>query len=170
MIAATIDRVERSSSDADNERIRQETVAMLAAYRDADPSQICCRLDELDREWDIERYLETMAPTLTLVGLALTVTRGRKWLIVPALVQSFFLQHAIQGWCPPIPLLRGLGIRTFREIQQEREALERLLLEKTRGEAPDWPEQGKPAKQPTSMEQLTEQASGTEERSSAPEQ
>jgi hypothetical protein len=39
MIAATVDRVERSSSDADNERIRQETVAMLAAYRDADPAR-----------------------------------------------------------------------------------------------------------------------------------
>ena len=99
---------------------------MLAAYRDADPSLICCRLDELDQEWDIERYLETMAPTLTLVGLALTVTRGRKWLIVPALVQSFFLQHAIQGWCPPIPLLRELGIRTQQEIDEEKYALKAI--------------------------------------------
>jgi hypothetical protein len=127
-------------------------------------------LDELDREWDIERYLETMAPTLTLVGLALTVTRGRKWLIVPALVQSFFLQHAIQGWCPPIPLLRGLEFARSVKSSKSARRWSDFYWRKTRGEAPDWPEQGKPAKQPTSMEQVTEQASGTEERSSAPEQ
>jgi hypothetical protein len=153
MIAATIDRVEQHSSDADNERIRQETVASLAAYRDADPQRICCRLDELDREWDVERYLETMAPTFTLIGVALAITKGRKWLVIPAVVQSFFLQHAIQGWCPPIPLLRSLGIRTFREIQQEREGLERLLLEKTREKAADTAEQTESGDISASVEQ-----------------
>ncbi len=34
-------------------------------------------------------------------------------------VAAFLLQHALQGWCPPLPLLRRLGIRTAAEIHDE---------------------------------------------------
>ena len=33
------------------------------------------------------------------------------------------LQHALQGWCPPLPLFRRLGFRTQEEIARERYAL-----------------------------------------------
>jgi len=33
------------------------------------------------------------------------------------------LQHGLQGWCPPLPLLRRLGIRTRGEIDREKYAL-----------------------------------------------
>lgn len=33
------------------------------------------------------------------------------------------MQHAIQGWCPPLPILRKLNIRTSKEIEQEKYAL-----------------------------------------------
>ena len=46
--------------------------------------------------------------------------------LLPALVTTFLFQHAVQGWCPPIPLLRRLGIRTSREIEIERVALKIL--------------------------------------------
>jgi hypothetical protein len=42
---------------------------------------------------------------------------------VPLAVQAFYLQHTLQGWCPPLPLLRRLGFRTPREIGDERSAL-----------------------------------------------
>jgi hypothetical protein len=32
----------------------------------------------------------------------------------------------VQGWCPPIPVLRRLGFRTAFEIDQERQALKLL--------------------------------------------
>jgi hypothetical protein len=67
-----------------------------------------------------------LAPTITLAGLALGTTVNRKWLILPAVVQTFFLQHALEGWCPPIPLLRRLGVRTMDEINRERYALKAL--------------------------------------------
>jgi hypothetical protein len=38
-------------------------------------------------------------------------------------VTGFLFQHAIQGWCPPVPVLRKLGFRTSYEIEQERRAL-----------------------------------------------
>jgi hypothetical protein len=39
------------------------------------------------------------------------------------------LQHALQGWCPPVPVLRRLGYRTQPEIEEERCALRALLEE-----------------------------------------
>lgn len=36
---------------------------------------------------------------------------------------SFLLLHATQGWCPPLPLFRRLGVRTRGEIEKEKFAL-----------------------------------------------
>jgi hypothetical protein len=41
-------------------------------------------------------------------------------------VQGFFMQHALQGWCPPLPVFRRLGFRTQYEIEQERYALKAI--------------------------------------------
>jgi hypothetical protein len=60
------------------------------------------------------------------VGLGLGVFKDRRWLAIPALVQGFFLMHALQGWCPPLPVLRRLGFRTVMEIDRERNALKAL--------------------------------------------
>jgi len=46
--------------------------------------------------------------------------RSRCWLIVPAVVTSFLPQHAVQGWCPPVPLFRRHGVRSRQEIDAER--------------------------------------------------
>jgi hypothetical protein len=56
----------------------------------------------------------------------MSVRRRRAWLIVPWVVQSFFMQHIIQGWCPPLSFFRKRGIRTQSEISQERYALKAL--------------------------------------------
>lgn len=70
--------------------------------------------------------LESNAATLALIGLVLGVTRDRRWLLVPGIVLPFLLQHALQGWCPPIEIIRRLGVRTRREIDRERVALKAL--------------------------------------------
>jgi hypothetical protein len=46
--------------------------------------------------------------------------------MLPVLVTGFLFQHATQGWCPPVPILRRLGYRTAREIETERIALKAL--------------------------------------------
>jgi len=127
MIATSSQRVVRNTADEVNQRIQRETENSVAHYKSAGPQAIDRRLHELDSEWDVERYLETMAPTFTLLGTVLGLTVSRKWLIVPLVVQAFFLQHALQGWCPPLPVLRRLGIRTVEEITDERCALKASL-------------------------------------------
>jgi hypothetical protein len=126
MFPSTAQRVPANTADHVNEQIRRQTAANVARYARAGPAAIQRRLDELDREWDVERCVEAMAPTFTLIGLGLGLTVSRKWFLLPIAVQTFFLQHALQGWCPPIPLLRRLGVRTAAEIDEERNALKAL--------------------------------------------
>jgi hypothetical protein len=126
MLPSTVGRVPQHTDEAINERIRRDTEQNVARYKDASEAEIQARLDELDREWDIERTLEANAATACLVGLTLGATVNRKWFFFPAVVASFLLQHAVQGWCPPLPLFRRMGIRTASEIDYERYALKAL--------------------------------------------
>jgi len=126
MIASTVSRVPDNTAAQVNRDIDRRTEANLAQYAEADPKQIEERLGELDREWDIERLLEANASSAMLLGLILGATVDRRWFAAPAIIAGFLLQHAIQGWCPPLPLLRRLGFRTAREIDHERYALKAM--------------------------------------------
>jgi hypothetical protein len=125
LIAKSATRVPDHTAAAINERIREQTERNIRHYA-SHPRDIGQRIDELDAEWDIERMLETMASSFTLLGLTLGLTVNKKFLVLPVIVQSFFLMHAIQGWCPPLPVLRRLGFRTRDEIDYERYALKAL--------------------------------------------
>lgn len=126
MIPATTSRVSQHTADEINERIRRQTEESVAGYASAGRREVDKRLRELDHEWDIERTLEANAATLALTGLALGAFVDRRWFAFPAVICGFLLQHAIQGWCPPVPMFRRLGIRTATEIDQERQALKSL--------------------------------------------
>jgi hypothetical protein len=125
MFPSTTARVPLHTPDRYNQAIGRQTERNVAHYA-AHPEAIDGRLAELDREWDIERCLEANASSLCLAGLALGIGVDRRLLILPALVAGFLLQHALQGWCPPVPLFRHLGFRTAAEIDEERYALKVL--------------------------------------------
>lgn len=126
MFPSTVQRVPAQTDQAINERIRRQTEENVAHYINADGVAIQKRLDQLDREWDIERLLEANAATACLTGLTLGATVDRKWFLFPAVVAGFLLQHALQGWCPPLPVFRRLGYRTASEIDYERYALKAI--------------------------------------------
>lgn len=117
------DRVRENTEDPVNETLTREARARVEEFRSRSFSEIDKRIDELDREWDIERALETNASVIAFSGLALGIAHSRKWLAVPAVVLPFLFQHAVQGWCPPLPVLRRLGFRTRKEIDREKYAL-----------------------------------------------
>jgi hypothetical protein len=121
------DQVREVTPEKMNEEIDQKTEVSIRQYTTADPATIEARIQELDKEWDIERTLELNASLLALSGVILSATVHKRWLILTAVVTTFLAQHAIQGWCPPVPLFRMLGIRTRKEIERERYALLKLL-------------------------------------------
>ena len=120
------DRVRRHTAPVINQRVDEALRQRIMAYADADHATISRRIDELDREWDMERTLEANAATLALTGTLLGAIASKKFLVLPIVVTSFLLQHAIQGWCPPVPIFRRFGVRTRQEIEKERYALKLL--------------------------------------------
>jgi len=120
------DRVRSSTASEINARIDREIEERVRSYVSRSQAEITRRIGELDREWDMERLLETNASALAFAGLALGIVHSRKWLIVPGIVLPFLFQHAVQGWCPPVPILRRLGVRTRKEIDREKYALKAL--------------------------------------------
>ena len=120
------DRVRANTVPEVNQRIDEQIERNIRHYSGQTKEEIYRRIQDLDQEWDIERVLEMMASSFSLTGIVLGATVDRKWFLVPTIVISFLLVHAIQGWCPPLPLLRSLGIRTREEIDRERYALKAL--------------------------------------------
>jgi hypothetical protein len=125
MIPATAERVPAHTSDRANRRI-QKDVTESVRWHARHPDRIGSRLRELDQEWDIERTLETNAAAVALTGTLLGLFVDKRFLAVPLVVSTFLLQHAVQGWCPPLPFFRRRGVRTMREIDEERYALKAL--------------------------------------------
>jgi hypothetical protein len=120
------DRVRSHTAPAQLREIDEGIRRRVEALAGADDEVLTRRIEQLDREWDMERVLEANAASLTLTGVLLGVRRDRRWLVLPAVVSAFLLQHALQGWCPPLPLFRRLGVRTRREIDAEKHALKAL--------------------------------------------
>lgn len=117
------ERVVRHTPEAANRRIQNLTQCSIDYYRNH-PDQIERRLKELDQEWDIERALEINASSLIFGGSLLGLIVSKKFLLLPLAVSGFLLQHASQGWCPPLGMFRRLGYRTTAEIEAERHALQ----------------------------------------------
>jgi hypothetical protein len=119
-------RVTDNTDDYVNQRIENATRRRIRHAGGETLAQISRRIEALEQEWDIERILETNASALAFGGLFLGLFHNRKFLWIPALVLPFLFQHAVQGWCPPVPLLRRRGVRTRREIDEEKFALKAL--------------------------------------------
>lgn len=102
-----------------NDRIQGRTLHDVSRYVGADPFFIDERIRELEREWDVGRTLEAKAAGMTLLGVLLGLAVDRRFLALPAVGAAFLLQHALQGWAPPVPMLRRMGIRTADEIRDE---------------------------------------------------
>jgi hypothetical protein len=122
MIAQTTSRVPRHTPENLNQNIIDETINNILNHGASAP-EIERRLKDLDKEWDIERMLEANASTLVIIGLILGAFASPWFYLISFFVGAFLLQHAIQGWCPPIRLFRRLGFRTHAEIAAEHYAL-----------------------------------------------
>ena len=122
---AELDRIRAQTNPEVLQEIDSHIEERIRFYATQPPEVISRRIIELEQEWDIERWLETNASTLALGGLLLSMV-NRKWLLLTGAVLALLLQHAINGWCPPVPVLRRLGIRTRSEIEREKYALKIL--------------------------------------------
>jgi hypothetical protein len=125
MIRAASTRIQEATADNVNRDIARQAEQRISYYT-VHKDEISQRLWELEQEWDVERYIEIGASSAILTGIALGTIRARRWFLIPAVVAGFVLYFGLQGWAPPVPVLRRLGVRTRSEIEQERYALKIL--------------------------------------------
>ncbi|MBI4422728.1 MAG: DUF2892 domain-containing protein [Elusimicrobia bacterium] len=106
-----------------HERIRRRTSVMVARTAAKGPDAVLRRLRALDRELDVQRASELLIAAAAFLGAGLYRPERAGWLALTGAAASLLLQHAMTGWSPAAGLLRQLGLRTAREIEEEREAL-----------------------------------------------
>lgn len=119
----TSKRVRLKTNKKLNDKICDITKLNIQKYLDKSEVEINARLEELNKEWDTERVLETSASFFTLIGIILGFWFSYQWFWFSAVIAAFFLQHALQGWCPPLPIIRNYGVRTSTEIIAEKASL-----------------------------------------------
>ena len=126
LLPPTSKRVSRSTNKFINLRIREETISNINDQRNEE-NKISERINKLDYEWDIERILEANAASMILAGSisGFMKNKNRCFLFI-GFVGFFLLLHSLQGWCPPVPILRRFGVRTEQEIQNEKFTLKLL--------------------------------------------
>jgi hypothetical protein len=120
------DRVQAHTARHVNEEIADEAERRVLRAAKLSEAAISRHINELEEEWDIERWLEMNASALAFTGTVLGLLVNKKFFAIPCIVLPFLFQHAVQGWCPPVPLFRRKGVRTRREIDAEKYALKAL--------------------------------------------
>jgi hypothetical protein len=126
ILPPTAQRVFLRTDPAINAEIKNQTIRNLNIFKNCNEVEISERIRKLDLEWDTERVLEVNASLLMLVSSYLGVKTSRIWFLLTGAVGVFMLQHALQGWCPPLPLIRKWGVRTADEISAEKAALKAM--------------------------------------------
>lgn len=125
-MARNADRVRAHTPANVTAKIDNDTTERLQSFAALGERKMTRQIGELNREWDVERFLEVSASSLALTGLLLGILHNRKWLMLTGVVLPFLFQHAVQGWCPPLTLFRRMGIRTRKEIDEEKYAMKAL--------------------------------------------
>lgn len=106
-----------------NAEIRNQTIRNLNIYKNCNEFELTDRIRWLNTEWDTERVLELNAAGLLAISSYLGIKTSRFWFLLTGAVAVFMFMHVVQGWCPPLPLIRKWGVRTAEEINAEKTAL-----------------------------------------------
>ena len=109
-----------------NAEIKKQTIKNLKVYKNCSEEELTDRIWQLGQEWDTERILEATASAFLVVCSLLGVKIRRLGFILTGAIGLFMLQHALHGWCPPLPLVRKWGIRTAEEITGEKMAIKMM--------------------------------------------
>ena len=104
-----------------NQDIRNKTLSCINTYKGSGEAILSDKIEKLNREWDTERVLETKAASVVLLSSIVGYKKKKCcWFLLTGAAGFFLLQHALQGWCPPLPVIRKVGVRTAEEINQEK--------------------------------------------------
>ena len=90
MITTNNDRVRAHTARRVNENIDREAERRVLRAAGASEAVLSRQIDELNQEWDMERWLETNASALAFTGTILGLLVNKKFFAIPCLVLRFF--------------------------------------------------------------------------------
>ncbi|HTD87288.1 MAG TPA: hypothetical protein VK850_11990 [Candidatus Binatia bacterium] len=134
MISETANEAFSAHEDQSMEQIDAKIEQNIRFYATQQPEAISTRIEELDRECDLDRSMALYGSGIGLGTILLSFIGGKKWLVVGGTALGFLFKHCLDGTSPVVPLLRKLGVRTRSEIDREKYALKIL-----RGDFADMP-------------------------------
>ncbi|HWQ80481.1 MAG TPA: DUF2892 domain-containing protein [Anaerovoracaceae bacterium] len=126
VLPATAQRVAAYTNPDVNEMIRGSTLENLKCLENAEEAELSRRIQSLNAEWDMERFVEAKAAACVIGCSLLGMSKRKFWSFLTLIAGTFLLQHALLGWCPTAPVMRKMGIRTAEEISQEKTVLKLL--------------------------------------------
>jgi hypothetical protein len=114
---------EKVQDKEQDENTGTEEKTPLHEYAHKGKKVISERLDELNKEWDVERTLLLNAAIVSVTGALLGAFVNKKWFVLSAVAGFVMAEEALTGWSPPSAIMKKLGKRTREEIQRERTGL-----------------------------------------------
>ena len=134
MISPAANETFTAQEEKSTEEIDAKIEQNVRFYAAQPPEAISRRIEELERERDLDRTMALYGSGIGLATLLFSFIGGKKWLFVGGTALGFLLKHALDGTSPIVPLLRKFGVRTRAEIDREKYALKIL-----RGDFADMP-------------------------------
>lgn len=117
----TTKRVAINTHPNTNASIRNNTLRRINIYKNSSDKILSDNVGKLNYEWDVDRIFALNASLLVLGSTIMGLKTNKKyWFLMTGTAGLFLMQHALQGWCPPVSLVRKLGIRTSEEINNEK--------------------------------------------------
>src|SRR5687768_1846669 len=126
MISQAANETFTSPEERSMEKIDTKIEQNIRFYATQPPEAIGQRIEELDKECDLDRTMALYGSGIGLGTLAFSFIGGKKWLVLGGTALGLLLKHSLDGTSPVVPLLRRLGVRTRSEIDREKYALKIL--------------------------------------------
>lgn len=122
------DKVRNRTPNFINRRIDKKCESIFQAAVLKGPEAVIKRLNQLDKEWDIDKALICLFSGTVAAQVGASMKKKNDIFLWGPLVQSsFLLLYVTYGLSPSMLILRQLGFRTRFEIQDEREELLNVL-------------------------------------------
>lgn len=122
-------RVKINTTTKSNHQINDQMSRNISEYLHAGKEDISQRIEQINKEWDTERILEANASAIIVVSTLLGFLVNKWFFVICTFISFYLLMHALEGWCPPLPLIRKMGKRTVYEI-----CTEKMILKHLRGD------------------------------------
>lgn len=114
-------------SEAMNDRVSEERVRdHVRYYSSLGPEALSARIRELDAEWGLERALGVGLAGLGTFGLLMGLFGARAFRLLTWLSLPLLLAFSLGRWSPPEAVAARRGLRSRKEIEEERYALKAI--------------------------------------------